>query len=69
MSKNDITGDALKSRVNNKSYDENFDKIFGVVCPCCIGSKTIYEDIRDDGNPPGLITCPFCNGTGKVCVI
>jgi tRNA(Ile2) C34 agmatinyltransferase TiaS len=28
MSKNDITGDALRSRTNSKAFDENFDKIF-----------------------------------------
>jgi len=25
---NDITGDKLRSRVNNKSFEENFDAIF-----------------------------------------
>jgi hypothetical protein len=25
---NDITGDALVSRVNNKNFDDNFDRIF-----------------------------------------
>ena len=28
MSKNDITGDNLKSRPNSKAFDENFDTIF-----------------------------------------
>ena len=27
--KNDITGDALKSKVSNKKYDEGWDRIFG----------------------------------------
>lgn len=27
-SKNDITGDLIKSKSNSKSFDENFDKIF-----------------------------------------
>ena len=27
--KNDITGDALISKVNTKAYEDNFDKIFG----------------------------------------
>ena len=26
---NDITGDSLISRVNSKSYEDNYDKIFG----------------------------------------
>ena len=28
MSRNDITGDKIKSRVSNKEYEDNFDKIF-----------------------------------------
>lgn len=28
MSKNDITGDDIKSRVNTKKYEENYEKIF-----------------------------------------
>lgn len=27
-SKNDITGDALRSRMNTKQFEENFDRIF-----------------------------------------
>jgi hypothetical protein len=27
-SKNDITGDVIKSRVNNKQFEDNFDNIF-----------------------------------------
>lgn len=27
-SHNDITGDAIKSRVNNKQFEDNFDNIF-----------------------------------------
>jgi hypothetical protein len=27
-SKNDITGDAIKSRVNSKEFEDNFDNIF-----------------------------------------
>lgn len=26
--KNDITGDAIKSKLNSKSFEENFDRIF-----------------------------------------
>lgn len=28
MSKNNITGDWIKSKPNSKQFDENFDKIF-----------------------------------------
>ena len=40
--KNDITGDSIKSRANTKSFDENFDRIFG-------NKKKKYdEDFHDD---------------------
>jgi len=29
MSKNDVTGDNIKSKLPSKSFDENFDRIFG----------------------------------------
>jgi hypothetical protein len=33
MSKNDITGDALTSKIgNSKLYEENYDNIFGKTC-------------------------------------
>ena len=28
-SKNDVTGDTLKSRVSNKNYNDGWDRIFG----------------------------------------
>lgn len=28
MAKNDITGDEIKSKVNTKQFEENFDRIF-----------------------------------------
>ena len=27
--KNDVTGDTIQSRTNNKKYSDNWDKIFG----------------------------------------
>ena len=27
--KNDVTGDLLKSKTNNKKYADNYDRIFG----------------------------------------
>lgn len=30
MATNDITGDQLRSRANNKAFNDNFDRIFGV---------------------------------------
>ena len=29
VAKNDITGDSIQSRKNNKAYEDNFDRIFG----------------------------------------
>lgn len=29
MATNDITGDRLRSRPNNKAFEENFERIFG----------------------------------------
>jgi hypothetical protein len=29
VAKNDITGDAIQSRKNSKSFEENMDRIFG----------------------------------------
>ena len=26
---NDVTGDKIQSRINNKQFEDNFDKIFG----------------------------------------
>jgi len=28
-SKNDITGDEIKSKASNKAYEDNYDRIFG----------------------------------------
>ena len=35
--KNDITGDALISKINNKAFEDNFDRIFGKksLCDVC----------------------------------
>ena len=52
MSKNDVTGDNIKSRVNTKEFETNFDKIFrkpvsdheyNVKCKClkCINTRDI----------------------------
>jgi hypothetical protein len=34
-SHNDITGDAIKSRINNKQFENNFDAIFKSKDPIC----------------------------------
>ena len=38
MSRNDITGDAIKTKAPSKEYDEGWDRIFGnkdVLCKVC----------------------------------
>lgn len=35
MSTNDITGDAIKTRVATETYRNNHDRIFGPKCPQC----------------------------------
>lgn len=62
MSKNDITGDNLKSRPNSKAFDENFDKIFksnksafekAIFCDQCLVGRVEID--------PGLLyRCPVC---------
>jgi hypothetical protein len=62
MSKNNITGDDLKSRPNSKAFDENFDKIFrankrafeqAIFCYKCLCPRAEVD--------PGLMyRCPIC---------
>jgi hypothetical protein len=45
MSRNDITGDEIKSKIITETFRENFDRIFkGIVCDKCnqpiIGTHT-----------------------------
>lgn len=38
MSRNEITGDEIKSRVNTKAYEDNYDRIFKIkdyLCSIC----------------------------------
>ena len=36
MSRNDITGDEIKSKIITETFRENFDRIFkGVICEKC----------------------------------
>ena len=49
-SKNDITGDAIKTRKNSKAYERNHEKIFGkkkiLECGNC-GIKTAIQSVND----------------------
>ena len=46
-SKNDITGDEIKSKASNKAYEDNYDRIFG---------KKKQTPLKDslDHNPPRI---------------
>lgn len=58
MSKNDITGDSIKTKVSDqKKYDEGFDRIWGKKCD---------HDWYSDGDPgPGEIMTLTCSRCGK----
>lgn len=43
MSKNDITGDLIQSRMNTKAFEENFDRIFRSKKPSDDVSPHTYE--------------------------
>lgn len=64
-SKNDITGDKLISKVNNKNYDDGYDRIFDKSkCLECDGTGFVDYPIIYAGTIIDYI-CPECNGTGK----
>lgn len=46
VSKNDITGDAIQTKVNSKAYRDNWESIFGKKAP--INSTSLNnEDVLD----------------------
>ena len=46
MSKNDVTGDALKSRAATPAYRESFDRIFNrQPCPTCNGHGVVVDAV------------------------
>lgn len=55
MSKNEITGDDIKSRVNTKTYEENYEKIFrkekrNVGYPPLTSNQPVESTNKDDWN-------------------
>lgn len=40
-------------------------RVLTVKCPNCMGLGKV-PDFDDLSNPPQLITCSACNGTGKI---
>lgn len=49
-SKNDITGDSIKTRGPSKAYQENWEKIFGKPCPEC-GLKGEHKEDCSESLP------------------
>ena len=54
--KNDITGDTIKSRVNSKEFEDNFDAIFRQKDPLC---KVCGKSLSDKGNECAYTACPL----------
>jgi hypothetical protein len=54
-SKNDITGDAIKSRVNSKEFEDNFDAIFRKKDPLC----NICGKVLDATKECAWTSCPL----------
>ena len=55
-SHNDITGDAIKSRVNTKEFEDNFDAIFRNQDPLC---KVCGKSLSSKGNECAYTACPL----------
>jgi hypothetical protein len=67
-SHNDITGDAIKSRVNSKEFEDNFDNIFrkkpkDPLCNVC------GKSLGDKGNECAYTACPLNWDEARVDVI
>lgn len=61
MSKNDITGDNLKSRPNSKAFEEGMARIFGIDCYECKGHGRLVIGEFATGEK-----CKICCGIGKI---
>jgi hypothetical protein len=53
MSKNDVTGDDLKSKASTNAYREGFDRIFRKPCPICLGNGVVVDIVDGNVNNPG----------------
>lgn len=63
--KNDVTGDSLISKVNNKNYEDGYDRIFGKKkCSECGGTGLVDYPIVYRDNSITYV-CPECKGTGE----
>ena len=63
--RNDVTGDLIKSRVNNKQFEDNFDSIFrkkDPLCDVCGKSLTATKECAWTG-------CPLNWDEGRVDII
>lgn len=53
MATNDITGDSLRSRVNNKAFEDNFDRIFRSGKDDNTSTKDNNDNTDDKAKPSG----------------
>ena len=51
--------DALDTQI------ENLELISYTICTMCQGSGEVIPSYNMEGEPPGAITCPSCNGEGR----
>ena len=45
--RNDITGDLIKSKVNSKEFEDNFDKIFRKKDPLCDICGKVLNEVKE----------------------
>ena len=56
----DAKMDALDTQI------ENLELISYSICTMCQGSGEVTPSYNMEGEPPGNITCPSCNGEGRL---
>ena len=65
-SKNDITGDIIKSRVSNKQFEDNFDAIFKEKDPLC---NVCGKSLSAKGQECAWTSCPLNWDESRVDII
>jgi tRNA(Ile2) C34 agmatinyltransferase TiaS len=65
-SRNDITGDIIKSRINNKQFEDNFDAIFKEKDPLC---NVCGKSLSAKGQECAWTSCPLNWDESRVDII
>jgi len=65
-SRNDITGDIIKSRINNKQFEDNFDTIFNQKDPLC---NVCGKSLSAKGQECAWTSCPLNWDEARVDII